>query len=130
MSREKLLTLRKRVKDGEPLSRDQALAVLDHGIMAYVEQAGGALIEAKRAELKERERQVGLALGDLWLLVEAVAADVARIGESDDAQAAALESLGRAKLNIELTHQMLRAKGPAWNREWSYYTPRIEEEFD
>jgi hypothetical protein len=118
MSRQTLQTLRNRVKAGEPLDRDQTLAVLDHGIAAYVEMEGGESALRRRAELAERERQVRLALADLReVLTPSRRAPRPRV---DDA---------RARFILDLVDEMLKAKGPAWKREWSFYQPRIDEEF-
>jgi hypothetical protein len=109
MSRDKLLTLRKRVKAGEALDRDQALAVIDHGVQAYVEMEGGASAVERRRELAERERQIGLALAELR------------------------ETIGpepsKALYTVDSILDMLKAKGPSWKREWSWYRPAIDEEF-
>jgi hypothetical protein len=118
MSRDKLLTLRKRVKAGETLDRDQALAVIDHGVAAYVEMQGGASAVERRRELAERERQVRLALADLREVLRPSARSPRPRVDVD-----------RAKLILDLVDEMLAAKGPAWKREWSWYQPRIDEEF-
>ena len=118
MSRDKLLTLRKRVKAGEALDRDQTLAVIDHGVQAYVEMEGGASAVERRRELAERERQVRLALADLReVLTLSPRSPRPRVGDV------------RARFILDLVDEMLKAKGPAWHREWSWYQPRVDEEF-
>jgi hypothetical protein len=117
MSRDKLLTLRKRVKAGDALDRDQTLAVIDHGVAAYVEMQGGASAVERRRELAERERQVRLALADLREVLRP------RLMRHQ-------VDLDRARLIVDLIDEMLAAKGPAWKREWSWYQPRIDEEFE
>jgi hypothetical protein len=126
MSREKLLTLRKRVKAGEALDRDQALAVIDHGIAAY-EMEGGESALRRREErvegqlrgLAARERQVRLALADLR--------DVLTLSPRSPRPQV---DVARAQLILDLVDEMLKAKGPAWHREWAWYQPRVDEEFD
>jgi hypothetical protein len=118
MSRDKLLTLRKRVKAGEILDRDQMLAVLDHGVQAYVEMEGGASAVEKRRELAERERQVGIALAQLR----------EELGPNRCSPTGRVD-IERARYTLDAIMEMLKAKGPAWRREWSWYAPAVEEEF-
>jgi hypothetical protein len=112
MTRDKVLLLRKQVKAGEFLTRDQALALCDHAVQALVEIEGGAAVMDKRAELKERERQLGLGLNDLEVAIRTEGAST------------------RKQLYIlDAIRDMLKAKGPTWKREWAWYAPRVDEEF-
>lgn len=121
MSREKLLTLRKKVKAGEALDRDQTLAILDHGIQAYVEMQGGESAVLRRRELAERERQVSIALAQLREVVGRLAETATDSMHPEWGQ--------EALYTVDAILDMLQAKGPTWKREWSWYQPRIEEEF-
>lgn len=117
MSRDKLLTLRKRVKAGEALDREQALAVIDHGIAAYVEMEGGASAVERRRELAERERQLMLALAD------------ARAAVPMQLDRALTREEQKVAYILDAAIDMLKAKGPAWKREWAWYAPSVDEEF-
>jgi hypothetical protein len=109
MGRDKLLALRKRVKAGETLSRDETLAVIDHGVGCWVEILGGESAVKRRSELAERERQVGIALAQLR---DAIGPEPSE-----------------ARYIVDAIMDMLKAKGPAWKREWAWYAPRVDEEF-
>ena len=91
---------------------------------------GGPSIQARRAELTERERQVKLALTDLNVLLAEI-----QVAIPPDIEPAVVEAepllrdLSKARLMADLIIEMVKAKGPKWHREWSWYTPRIEEEF-
>lgn len=135
LSRDKLFQFRSRVKKGDDLlTRDQQLAVIDHGIEALVEMAGGASVSEQRNQLKERERQLGLALAD-------IREDIGRVFDPPDwchcppglecapsAEEKEKRSL-KAIYMVDAAFEMLKAKSPQWQREWSWYTPRIDEEF-
>jgi hypothetical protein len=114
MGRDKLLALRKRVKAGEVLERDQVLAIIDHGVASWVEMEGGASAVLRRRELAERERQIALALSD----VRAELTDTALGGDAH-----------KALYMVDCAIKMLSAKGPTWKREWSWYKPSVDEEF-
>ena len=96
---------------------DGALELLD-----LVE--GGPGVQQQRAELAERERQVGLALTDLqnW-------ADEAWVLANREGNPFVMRGAAKVRYGIDLVRTMLKAKGPKWKREWSWYLPRIEEEF-
>lgn len=97
---------------------DGALELLD-------ELEGGPGVQALREEQRERERQVALALEDLnvW-------AREAYEATYSDGNLQTIDKVAKVRVGIELVREMLKAKGPKWRREWSWYTPRIEEEFD
>ena len=112
MQRQTLARLAKvaRKMDYHP-SRQEVITLVDHGLAALDEIDGGKSTIELRAELKERERQVKLALLDL--------------GE-------ALQTERNLEKGIYIAHlimQMLNAKGTKWHNEWSWYQPRVEEEF-
>lgn len=113
ISRDKLFLMRAAVKRGELLDRDQQLALIDHGIQALVEMAGGQSVEEKREELRRREREVGKGLKQLR-------DEVNRLGAVG----------ARALFVLDTIGTMLKASGTAWRREWAWYQPLIEEEFD
>ena len=126
MSRQKLQELKKTVRkmDFEP-NLQTIHALIDHGLQALTELEGGPSVQAQRAELAERERQLGLAVADLRSVLMVVETDLRHRHEPD-----LLECAGRALFMTALMREMLRAKGPAWHRQWDWYTPRIAEEFD
>lgn len=119
MSRDTLFGIRARVKAGEALGREQTLSLIDHGIQALVEMAGGQSVAEQRAAVVERERQVRLALDDLR---EALRPSARSPRGGVDVE--------RARLILDLIGEMLKAKGPLWHREWSFYQPRVDEEFE
>jgi len=85
---------------------------------------GGPTVQKQRAEIKERERQVGLALADLhgW------ATDLQTlVDELADPYATA--GTGKVRHGIYVVQQMLKARGPKWKNEWSWWKPQIDEEF-
>jgi hypothetical protein len=127
MTRDKVLLLRKQVKAGEFLTRDQALALCDHAVAALVEIEGGAAVMDKRAELKERERQVGLALASLREVIGEGEQFCHRNSTTGCAQA--IEHFAKARYTVDVIFDMLKAKGPTWKREWAWYAPRVTEEF-
>ena len=112
MSRDKLRQLKsaaRRKTAGMELSIETMHALIDHGLEALDAMEGGQSVQEQRAQLKERERQIMLALADVR---EAIGP-----GPS------------RALYTVDAIMTMLKAKGPKWTREWSHYRPRIEEEF-
>ena len=129
MTADKLNQLRGKVKRGELLDRDQQLAVIDHGLGALTEMAGGQSVLDRQNLLKVREQQVHLALVDLRKLLATTKARVANAMPRDGMKEVD-PGLTRAIFTLDMIKEMIKAKGPAWYREWSFYTPRIAEEFD
>lgn len=130
ISSDKLLQLRSKVKRGQLLDRDQQLAVIDHGIQALVEIAGGQSILDKRNELKTREAEVAKALVDLRVQIAEIQVNIPVDVEPAVVEGQVLvDDLSKAIYTVDAITEMLKAKGPAWKREWSWYRPRIEEEF-
>lgn len=111
IGRDKLHQLKSaaRKPDFEPTTQ-LVHTLLDHGLEALDQMEGGKSTQELRTELVERERQVKLGLADLR-------AELERLGDA------------KALFTLAMVQQMFAAKGPAWLREWSYYTPRIDEEF-
>lgn len=132
MKRETLLAWRKRARDSLQYAstRAEMLALCDHGLEALEQLAGGPSVLAQREELTERERQLKLALKDLRAGLNAVLDNIPADLEPAVVQGAPLiRDLQRTVLTVELMEEMLKAKGPAWRRQWDWYTPRLEEEF-
>jgi hypothetical protein len=125
MKRETLMDIKRVVNkmDFYP-TMDQFRALLNHGIAALDEIEGGDSVIKRRRELAERERQVKLALADLEATLEAATDEVTKTGSVP-----VLKAVYKARLTAALINQMLKARGPAWHREWSWYQPRIAEEF-
>lgn len=123
--------LRAEVKRGLVVERSTVFALIDANLQVLDELEGGASTVELRAALVERERQVRLGLADLFAALGRAQAAVGKIIDSDDAaQDAALRELERARFIGELIGEMLDAKkAPAWHREWSWYAPRVAEEF-
>jgi hypothetical protein len=115
MSRDKLLALKKaarRKTAGMELPIATMHALIDSNLEALDRLEGGTSTQERRAELAERERQVGLALRDLEVSIRTEGASTAK-----------------QLYILDMINDMLKATGPKWHREWSWYTPRIEEEF-
>jgi hypothetical protein len=127
MGRDKLLALRKRVKAGEVLERDQVLAIIDHGVASWVEMLGGESAVARRAELAERERQIKLALTDLRTELETFNASLVELVGTALVEGG--YSVEKPLYILDCIIKMLSAKGPTWKREWAWYRPSVDEEF-
>jgi hypothetical protein len=116
--------------DFEP-STQLVHSLVDHGLDALTELEGGPEVIEQRAALQERERQVGLALADLGVQLATIQENI-----PIDLEPAVVDGhplmrdLDKARYTIDAIREMLKAKGPQWNREWAHYQPRIEEEFD
>lgn len=115
--------------DYEP-SRDTIRMLCDGALELLDALEGGPDTQAQRAVLAERERQVKLAVADLQALLVEIQENV-----PPDVEPAVVEGgpllrdLAKARFTADLIVEMLKAKGPKWQNEWSWYTPRIEEEF-
>jgi hypothetical protein len=114
ISREKLLAakkeLRKHNQSTGPLP-DCVLdmhTLIDHGLECLDKIEGGAEQRDWAAERARSDKQVRLALDDLK---------------------AAIDRPSKAFYIADCIDKMLKAK-TAWAREWAYYTPMIDEEFD
>jgi len=123
MERQTLQMIKKQLKTGTPPSISQTMQLLhsltDHGLEALDELEGGKTVQEHRAELQERERQIRLALKDLReILTLSPRSPRPRV----DVQ--------KALFTLDMVEQMLKATGTKWRREWAWYQPRIEEEFD
>jgi hypothetical protein len=134
MSREKLLALKKaarRKTAGMELPIATMHALLDSNLEALDQLEGGKTTQELRAELTERERQVGLALKDLRTeLSEAerlAIHDLPSFCKADEDEG--VRAIHKSLHTVDMINEMLKATGPKWQREWSWYTPRIEEEF-
>lgn len=126
MKRETLHRLRAEAKrSGFEPSTQVLYALIDANLAVLDELEGGASVQEQRAALAERERQVRLALVDLREVLGR-----AGLAAKFERQEDAVDEISRATLVCELIVEMLRAKGAAWGREWSWYQPRIAEEFD
>jgi hypothetical protein len=116
ISREKLHAWRNQLKAGELLgvTDKQAMqALIDSNLKAWDELEGGKSTQELRAELVWREQQLQLGLKDLR-----------------DALSRPGISVTRARLTVDMLHELVKAKGPRWFRDWKSYQERIAEEFD
>lgn len=135
MGRDKLRQLKSRLRQGcdwsDPNETSQLMhSLIDSHLEVLDQLEGGQSTQEQRADLKERERQVKLALTDLRIMVceiqDNVPGDlVPAVVEGEPL----LHDLSKAVFTIDLIDEMLRAKGPKWKNEWQWYAPRIEEEF-
>ena len=113
----KLHALKKAV--GKFTPTDQLVhSLIDSNLEAWEQLEGGKDTQTQRAELKERERQVGIALAQLREVIH----PLLDAGPDPDPASKALYI-------VDQIMDMLRARGPKWKREWSWYAPLIEEEF-
>jgi hypothetical protein len=131
MTRQRLLETKAAAKkfDFDP-STELIHTLVDHGLQALTELEGGASVMEQRAALKERERQVKLALEYLALHLATVVDNVPADLEPAVVDGEPLiDDLQKARYTIDTILRMLKAKGPQWTREWSHYVPQIEEEF-
>jgi len=133
MKRQRLQQIKAQLRQGmdwsDPEENTQLLhALVDHGLEALTELEGGPSVVRQRAELADRERQVRLALADLLGVIET--GRVQAVAESTAGSVRMVPHFDKARFVLEMVEQMLRAKGPAWHRQWDWYTPRIAEEFD
>lgn len=125
MSRDKLRQVKSAARKMDFHPTTQLIHTLvDHGLEVLDELEGGRSTQELRAELKERERQVGLALDDLHVWAREAYAATYR-----DGNLRTVDTVAKVRVGIELVKQMITAKGPKWRREWSWYTPRVSEEF-
>jgi hypothetical protein len=130
MTRDKLLALKKaarRKTAGMELPIATMHALIDSNLEALDQLEGGKTTQERRAELTERERQVGLALKDLREIL--TSQSLTDIGGADWMCREAEQAAKKAVYILDMINDMLKATGPKWHREWSWYTPRIEEEF-
>jgi hypothetical protein len=106
-------------------TRDTIRMLCDGALELLDALEGGPDVQQQRAELKERERQIALALDDLhaWAR-EAYTATYA------DGNLNTVDTVAKVRVGIEKVKEMLRAKGPRWKNEWSWWRPQIDEEFD
>jgi hypothetical protein len=120
MRRDTLQSLKRNMHKMDFRPQDQQFhALVDHGLAALDALEGGRDTIERKSELKERERQVSLALADLK-------AELENVGTMPTEERPDVE---KALYMLDLVDQMLRAKGTRWHREWAWYQPRIEEEF-
>jgi hypothetical protein len=83
---------------------------------------GGAAQRDWDTERKVQEAQIRLALIDLdATLANAEAAPTGR---------ERLRSVIQGRFTIDMIREMLAEKRLAWRKEWSFYRPRIDEEFE
>jgi hypothetical protein len=121
MNRDTLLRTKRDLRRGVPLSPEQAHAILDEALAAskdYTEE---------RAALKERERQLGIALAQLREVIGEGEQFCHRNSTTGCAQA--VEHFAKARYTVDAILDMLKAKGPKWMCEWNWYRGRVEEEF-
>lgn len=132
ITRETLHRTKKQVKDPKfgfsPGQQEVVHTLIDSNLQLLDLLDGGM-------DAKERERQIGLALVDLQGALELVKLchDRQRSPLRPDVvlpSVGADRALARAKYTLDLIAQMVKAKGPAWQRKWDWYQPRIAEEFD
>lgn len=101
-------------------------ALVDSNLEVLDQLEGGKSTQEQRAELKERERQVRLALADLRSVLHRAHTSVEVNWVNKDL---VLADLAKGRFLLDMIEEMLKAKGPAWHREWNWYQPRIAEEF-
>jgi hypothetical protein len=132
VSREKLQGLKRQAREAGFVPSVQVVHMLvDHGLAVLDELEGGKSTVEQRAALKERERQLGLGLTDLRVLIsEIVCAVPVDVYPAVVEGQPLVDDLARAVFTVDMMSEMLKARGPAWHREWSWYQPRIAEEFD
>lgn len=119
ISRAKLLKIKKILKEDHYDITDPTAvmhSLVDHGLECLDKIDGGAEQRDWAAERAVSDKQVRLALADIKAVLRP--ADSSDMGLSAD----------RALYILDCIDQMLKAK-LAWAREWSYYQPRIDEEF-
>jgi len=135
MERQTLQTIKKQLKTGTPPSISQTMQLLhsltDSNLEALNQLEGGDWAVKKRVELIQREVQIRLALADLRVQIATIQDNIPADVEPAVVEGQPLiDDLGKVIFTMDMIDLMLKAKGPQWNREWKYYQPRIEEEFE
>lgn len=128
MSRQKLHEIKTGLRDGivYPELAQLLHSLVDSNLEALDALEGGKTVQQHRGELQERERQIRLALKDLR------AAITLNDGHNHSSYDCSFDinRVGKAVFTLDMVEQMLKATGTKWRREWAWYQPRIEEEFD
>lgn len=125
IKRETLNVLKANVRHKDFGEGEQVIYTLIDACLQLLDTVeGGPDIQAQRAALADRDRQVRLALKDIQDTL-AKAWPPGTFSGPPQTVTAVL----KAKFTVDLAIEMVKAKGPAWTRAWDWYTPRIEEEF-
>lgn len=131
MSRDRLRQIKASTKrEGFEPSAQLVHSLIDHGLQVLDELEGGQSTIEQRAALKERERQVRLALVDLRVQLAEIQVNIPVDVEPAIIEGQPLvDDLSKSIFTLDMVDQMLKAKGPQWHREWNWYRGRIDEEF-